>query len=44
MWGTEGGLHDPELSLMILDIDNSETGPEEHLEQVSSVFLVDERT
>lgn len=43
MWGTEGRLHYPALSLVILDVDHTEGGPEEHPEQVSGVFLADER-
>lgn len=43
MRGTEGGLHDLAMSLVIVDVDHSESGSEEHPEQVSSLLLVDER-
>lgn len=43
MRGTEYGLHHSALSLVVFDVDNSETWTEKHLEQVSSLFLAGER-
>ena len=43
MRGTEGGLHDSTLPLVIIDVDHSESGSEEHSEQVYGVLLAGER-
>jgi hypothetical protein len=36
---TKSRLHDSALSLVVIDVGHSESRPEEHLEQVSSVLL-----
>ena len=40
---TKGGLHHFPLSLMIMRVDHNEPRPKEHLEQISTVLLTDER-